>query len=200
MAAEQGSRFSGRMQELRREAILDAAWRRAAEVDWSEVRVADLAEEVGVARQTIYNEFGAKPQLAAALMAREMQHVSRGLVACTAEAADLPGAVRDSLRWLLEQARANPVVSRSLAAARRGSDETLLPLLTVHSTEILASVRRVLVQEYLNRWPELDPARLEAVSEIVIRWTLSQLLSPSDLDEDPLIDQVAAGAVLVVQG
>ena len=61
------------MHELLRTSILDAAWDAAAKTDWNNVRVVDIAETVGVSRQTIYNEFGTKEDLAQALFNREVE-------------------------------------------------------------------------------------------------------------------------------
>ena len=39
---------------------MDAAVRLTAQIGWSQVTMARLAQEVGVSRQTVYNEVGTK--------------------------------------------------------------------------------------------------------------------------------------------
>ncbi len=70
--------FRARVHDMLRTSILDSAWTRAAKVPWSQVRIADIAEDVGVSRQTIHNEFGTKDQLAEALFEREMHVFLQG--------------------------------------------------------------------------------------------------------------------------
>ena len=55
-----------------RERVVDAAVRLTAQIGWSQVTMARLAQEVGVSRQTVYNEVGTKPGLAEAMILREL--------------------------------------------------------------------------------------------------------------------------------
>ncbi len=54
------------------ERVVDAAVRLTAETGWSQVTMAKLADEVGVSRQTVYNEIGTKSGLAEAMILREL--------------------------------------------------------------------------------------------------------------------------------
>ena len=56
-----------------RERILDAAWQITSEQGWSAITMSRLGEAAGVSRQSVYNEFGTKQQVAEALVARELQ-------------------------------------------------------------------------------------------------------------------------------
>ena len=53
------------------ERILATAAEMTAEVGWSGVTMAALAERVGVSRQTVYNEWGSRDRLAEAMVLRE---------------------------------------------------------------------------------------------------------------------------------
>ena len=62
-----------------RERVVDAAVRLTAQIGWSQVTMARLAEEVGVSRQTVYNEVGTKPGLAEAMrLVNPLGRLSRG--------------------------------------------------------------------------------------------------------------------------
>src|SRR3954465_6111415 len=54
-----------------RDALLDAAYDAAVSGDWARTRMLDVANDAGVSRQTLYNEFGSKDALAQALAMRE---------------------------------------------------------------------------------------------------------------------------------
>lgn len=189
-ASPQEDSFRTRVHRMLRTAILDAAWERAARLDWADVRIADLADDVGVSRQTIYNEFGAKDQLGAALFRREMEGIQVGVLAVTAEAPDFRSAMHASLVWMLAEARKNPVLERVLSAAREGSRESLLPMLTVRADLMILPLRSAVAEAYLLRWPGTSVRRAELVADLLIRFGLSQLILPSDFPEETVIDQI----------
>ena len=56
-----------------RDRLVTAAARFTAENGWAELTMAKLADLVGVSRQTVYNEIGGKPQLAEAMVLRELE-------------------------------------------------------------------------------------------------------------------------------
>jgi len=54
------------------ERVLDAASEITREQGWGHVTMAKVAGLAGVSRQTVYNEFGAKPGLGQAMVLREL--------------------------------------------------------------------------------------------------------------------------------
>ena len=56
-----------------RDRLLTAAARFTAEHGWGALTMAKLADLIGVSRQTVYNEIGGKPQLAEAMVLRELE-------------------------------------------------------------------------------------------------------------------------------
>ena len=52
--------------------MVAAAVRMNTTEGWSHVTMSRLAQAVGVSRQTVYNEIGSKPQLAEAMILREL--------------------------------------------------------------------------------------------------------------------------------
>lgn len=187
-----GGSFRDRMHAMLRESILEAAKARASQVDWSQVRIADIAEDVGVSRQTIYNEFGSKDQLGQAVFAHEMAAYTAGILETTKDAANLGEAIRSSVTWILAQTRANEMVQRTLRDARTGhsSTETLLPLLTVNAHHILLPARAALVDYFESRWPSGDLGRTTLLVELVIRFVISFVIVPSDLPEEVMVDTI----------
>lgn len=190
-----GGLFRDRVQSLLRSSILDVAWERAAEVSWSQVRMADLADEVGVSRQTIYNEFGSKDDLVLALFEREKDRFLAGFEQQMTAGAHFDAAIRASIMWLLDEVLEHRVLSRMVADARAGSTDGLIPLLTVHSDAIIKPVREQVVQMLMERWPKLDREAAEVSTEHTVRFILGQLVTPTDLDRDRMVDGILAMTV-----
>lgn len=184
--------FRERMHAMLRESILDAATARASEVDWSQVRVADIADDVGVSRQTIYNEFGTKDQLAAALFEREMAGYVVGILEATADSADLGAAIRASVHWILARARSNEMLQRTLRESRTGGagTESLLPLVTVNADKVLLPARAALVDYFESRWPSGDREHSTRLVELVIRFVISFVVLPSDQPDVLMVDAI----------
>ncbi|UUZ61470.1 TetR/AcrR family transcriptional regulator [Nocardioides sp. B-3] len=168
------------MHELMRESILDAASEAAAGRDWTDVRIADVAETVGISRQTIYNEFGTKDQLGTALFEREVTRFGDGMVEQVRAADSFRDAVRAAFTWMLKEAGESALLNRILTAHQHGDRESLLPMLTVHADIFIRPLREQLADAFLERWA--GPTTLEAqqVAEMVIRPGQSRVtLSPA---------------------
>lgn len=191
--------FRSRVRSMLRATILDTARRLAIERDWAEVRIADIADEVGVSRQTIYNEYGAKEALGAALFAREIEEHCDVLVEGVRKAPDLPTAVRRTIETSLTTARKHPVVQRLLAPAGDGSGSPMLPLLTTRADMIVVPVRTRLAEIYQERFPGSSPERVELLTDLTVRATLSQVVLPSDLPEDEVVGAIVEMAVAAVR-
>jgi AcrR family transcriptional regulator len=189
--------FRAKVQEMLHTAILDAAWKRASEVDWQAVRISDIADDVGISRQTIYNEFGGKDAVARALFERDLAKFVEGLRECTDRAPDFETALRESLTWMLGETSRHPVLRRTLRAARAGSEQTLLPLLTVNVEVVLLPMRAALVEIYGGRWPHWDAEATALTCDLVIRQTISQLVAPSDFPQEQVIERIVT---MVIHG
>lgn len=91
-----------------RQALLDAAFRALGDAPWRTVRMVDVATLAYVSRQTLYNEFGTKGGLAAALLRRAADGYLAGVDrALTAPAPDRPAAVA---LWTVRAAREDALV------------------------------------------------------------------------------------------
>ena len=55
-----------------RDRVVIAAVELTTTVGWAQVTMARLADQVGVSRQTVYNEIGSKPRLAEAMILGEL--------------------------------------------------------------------------------------------------------------------------------
>lgn len=162
-----------------RERIVDAAVRLTSEVGWSQVTMAKLADDVGVSRQTVYNEIGTKPGLAEAMILRELERFLAVVeLAFDRHPDDIVEAIRDASRIVLEHAHGNPLL-HAVVSATHGADTELLPLLTTHAESLLVVAKSVIAARTVRYALGLDDARLDAATDMVVRLVLSHVMQPS---------------------
>lgn len=174
-----------------REAMLSAAHDLAVARGWGAVRMGEVAQHVGVSRQTLYAEFGSKEALGQALVLRETDLFLLGVgEALERRRGDLPGAIRDAVGYTLEVARENPLLQTVLTGSATG-DETLLPLLTSRSEPLLARSSDVLCAWIGEQYPELDVDLVDTTVDAVVRLVISHLVMPAAGGTDEVADQLA---------
>jgi AcrR family transcriptional regulator len=165
-----------------RDRLVSSAIELTVERGWSALTMAKLADRVGVSRQTVYNELGAKPQLAEAMVMRELEtflaHVDG---AFRAEPGDLVAAIREAARRALALAGDSPLLHAVLSSSQ-GAESDLLPLLTTHSAPVLAVAGRM-IREHVTTYPDatanLPDDRLESLIDMVVRLVISHVMQPS---------------------
>lgn len=162
-----------------RERVLEAAVSLTSDVGWAQVTMARLADEVGVSRQTVYNEIGSKPRLAEAMILRELERFL-GLVtlAFDAHATDLVGAIRAASEAVLEASQDNKLL-HAVVSATHGADTELLPLLTTHAGALLSTAKVVVVDRVAPYDVGLGDEELDAAIDMVVRVVLSHVMQPS---------------------
>lgn len=172
--------FRESVRTLMRDRLLDAASDLAIERGWSQVTMAKIAEQVGVSRQTVYNELGTKPQLAEELVMRELERflavVRMRLLAHT----DVVEGIRDACEGALTMGESHPLV-RTMLSSVRGEGNDLLPLLTTESQEIIEAAK-ALILHILNTHYEpigLTGPRLDWAVESIVRLVLSGITRPT---------------------
>jgi AcrR family transcriptional regulator len=146
---------------------------------WAQVTMARLAAEVGVSRQTVYNEIGTKPALAEAMILAELDRFL-GVVAQAFDSHpdDLIGAIEAAAHGVLDVAQGNDLL-KAVVSATHGADTELLPLLTTHAESLLAAAKLVVAERVAAYDVGLDPERLDAAIDMVVRVVLSHVMQPS---------------------
>ena len=138
-----------------------AAARFTAEHGWGALTMGKLADLVGVSRQTVYNELGGKPQLAEAMVMRELDlfldHVDSAFLD---NPDDLVAAIEAAAFRVLELARTDPLLHAILSSSQ-GADSELLPLLTTNSEGLLEAAGQMIRAHVaqLRRAPRRAPRR-----------------------------------------
>jgi len=162
-----------------RDRLCDAAAVVITSEGWARVTMARLADEVGVSRQTVYNEIGTKNDLAEAVVLRELDRFLAGVIRSFDEnPTDLVQAIRDSARRVLKYAQKNPLL-HAVVSATHGADTELLPLLTTHAESLLVAVKMVVGERLAGYQIDLPADRLDASIDMVVRLVLSHVMQPS---------------------
>ncbi len=161
------------------ERVVDAAVRLTAETGWSQVTMAKLADEVGVSRQTVYNEIGTKSGLAEAMILRELERfLAVVTIAFDDHPDDLVAAIGAASRTVLEHAQDNRLL-HAVVSATHGADTELLPLLTTHAESLMAAAK-VVISERIGPYDvPLDAGHLDAAIDMVVRVVLSHVMQPT---------------------
>ncbi len=162
-----------------RDRLCDAAAAVITNEGWARVTMARLADEVGVSRQTVYNEIGTKNDLAEAVVLRELDRFLAGVIRSFDEnPTDLVQAIRDSARRVLKYAQKNPLL-HAVVSATHGADTELLPLLTTHAESLLVAAKMVVGERLAGYQIDLPADRLDASIDMVVRLVLSHVMQPS---------------------
>jgi AcrR family transcriptional regulator len=167
------------------ERVLDATAAITVEHGWASVTMAKVAALAGVSRQTVYNEYGAKPALGLAMVLRELERFLAGVAHELDTHDDLVEAIRSAAERTLRSAQENPLLNRMLASAHTvsaggpGGDSELLPFLTTDAEPLILAAKDVIAGR-ITRFPDLgmSAAELDAAIDAIVRLVLSHVMQP----------------------
>ncbi len=164
-----------------RDRLLDAAARITAGDGWGAVTMAKVADEVGVSRQTVYNELGSKPRIAEELVMRELGRFLDIVRTRMAAEDDLVDALRSACEGTLEAAAANPLMKAILESAHTGGND-LLPLLTTEAQGLIGTATDVVLDTLAEQGFTIGLSGPEqrAAVDAVIRLVLSHVMQPAE--------------------
>jgi len=157
--------------------LLDAAAAITTESGWSAVTMTKIADVVGVSRQTVYNELGSKPQIAQALVDRELGRFLDLVRERMAAQRELGPALQAACQGALETSAANPLVRAIFESAHTGGSD-LLPLLTTDSAALIADATAFISGVIAEQdFPvSISAERLQVVVENLVRLTISHMM------------------------
>ncbi|WP_255308010.1 TetR/AcrR family transcriptional regulator [Streptomyces marincola] len=159
-----------------REALLEAAGAAVAERPWDRVRMTGVAAAAGVSRQSLYNEFGDKAGLGAALAAhRTAVFLDRFLVFCrTRRHQPRQRALAAATDWIVAAAREDHVVR----AALTGCAGTGPPSRTREPWHLIRDLRDRAADAFRARGGPPDAETRDAC-ETAVRLAVSYLVVPA---------------------
>jgi AcrR family transcriptional regulator len=195
--------FAEATRSLLRETVLRAAHDLLSERDWSAVTMAEVARAAGVSRQTVYNEFGNRAELAQAYASWAGDQLLDDVERCVADHRDdLLGALVAAFTVFLDLGSGHPLI-RSLADPE-GSGELAAALASGRTSLVIEGATARLVDIITRTWPELPPPAVSSAAEVIVRLAVSHLLHPTGSHEaaaqqvadvlSPLLAQLQARA------
>jgi AcrR family transcriptional regulator len=184
---------------LLRESVLDAVGELLADDAWPAVRMSDVAVAAGVSRQTLYNAFGGRDELAGAYLLRESERFLAAIDdAIAANANDAREALRAAAELFLSLAAAHPMI-RAVASGRH---DEWVALATTRGEPLLTTMSARLADRIEQTWPEISPGDALLLAENLVRLAISYAVLPSDTPEQtagqltrvlgPFVDELIA--------
>lgn len=162
-----------------RDRLIEVASQITCDTGWSDVTMARLAAQVGVSRQTVYNELGGKPALGQALVLCELERFLAVVATELDRNDDVVEAIRSAARNILVMAQHNPLLHAVLSAGVGGTGE-LLPYLSTQAKPVMAAAIEVIAERVPARFPDLGLSadRLEVALDTIVRLVLSHVMQP----------------------
>ena len=140
------------------------------------VSMAAVAREVGVSRQTLYNEFGDREGLLTALADRENATVLAAVLGeLDAHGDDLVGAVAAAAGLAVRMAQ-DDVLHKALLTG----DSSTVGVIVGHGESILLRSTAQLSEFMHRRFPDLDPEDTLLLVDVVVRFVQSHLMVPHE--------------------
>ncbi|MCB0864085.1 MAG: TetR family transcriptional regulator [Solirubrobacterales bacterium] len=171
----------------RRDAILDAVGELLADDSWHDVTMAEIAGRARVSRQTLYNAFGSRDELAQAYLLREAgRFLSAVEEAVVSAAPDARRALNSAAELFLSLASTHPMV-RALSTQE---GEELVALATVRGGALLIGMTDRLSELITANWPDVDPEGARLLAATLVRLAISHAVLPTGPPEETAADIV----------
>jgi AcrR family transcriptional regulator len=178
--------FQAEVRSLLRERVLDAAYDLVCSEGWRAVNMSRIAIQVGISRQVLYKEFGAKQAVGEALVQRETDRFVGGVVsAIQAHPDDLAAGLAAGAAFTLRAGADDALVKASMTRAR-SAEVGLTPLLTAGSRPIWAGAMEAIAGAARDFYdlPASIERQLKSIVEVDVRLTFSHMWQPmSSVDE-----------------
>ena len=186
------SNFQAEVRQLLRDRVLDAAYTLVCAEGWGAVNMSQIAAMVGISRQVLYKEIGAKQALGQALVQRETDRFIAGVTsAMRAHPDDVAAGLAAGAAFTLRAGAHDPLVEASMARAR-DAEVGLTPLLTVGPTPIWRGAMDAIaaaVREF-HDLPDPIDRQLDSIVEVDVRLTFSHLHQPMGNTIDEAVEQI----------
>lgn len=176
------ARFADTARALLRNTLLDVVEELLTDRTWSEIKMAEVARNAGVSRQTLYKEFGSREGFAQAYILREAdRHLAAVDEVIRARRDDPEAALAAGVETFLVSAAKDPMIKAIVAGEHR---ERLLSLVTNQAGPVLRSTTERLGEILAEIWPTAAPRAVASVADLVVRLAVSHTASPSATPAD----------------
>jgi AcrR family transcriptional regulator len=172
--------FQAEVRLLLRDRVLDAAYDLVCAEGWRAVNMSRIALQVGISRQVLYKEFGAKQALGEALVQRETDRFVTGVVsAIKRHPDDMAAGLAAGAAFTLRAGADDALVKANMERARN-AEVGLTPLLTTGPRPIWAGAMDAIaaaVREFYELAESIE-RQLESIVEVDVRLTFSHMWQP----------------------
>jgi AcrR family transcriptional regulator len=176
MATEKRTPYPVAARELLRDSLLDGASDLLQQRDWSEITMADIAAAAGVSRQTLYSEFGSRPEFAQAIFLREADRFLMAVEEAVNSRLDDPVAALAAAFDVFLTAAADDPVIRSVVSGE--GNDSLLPYVTTQGQPVVEQAAHRLAAVISAGWPKVDDEAIALLAECVVRLAISYAALP----------------------
>ena len=161
---------------LLRDTILDSVGGLITDRGWAATTMSDVAAASGVSRQTIYNEFGSRPELAQAFVLRESERFIFAVSDAVRTNHDQPWvALQAALEVFLTAAASDPLFK---SVIDRDGEASMLSLLTTEGGPLVSYTTGVLRELILEIWPGVDDHDAYTLANALVRLAISHASLP----------------------
>ena len=179
------SKYAAASKILLRDSVLDAVGELLADDAWADVTMAEVAERAGVSRQTLYNSFGGRDELAQAYLMREAERFLEAIEEAVVSNVDDPRrALTQAAELFLSLASTHPMV-RALSTQ---DGEELVALATIRGGALLIGMTDRLSELILSNWPGVDPEGARLLAATLVRLAISHAVLPTGEPERTAAD------------
>jgi AcrR family transcriptional regulator len=174
-------RYAEASRTLLRETVLRATDGLLVDHSWREVTMAQVARASGVSRQTLYNEFGNRAELAQAYAVWAGDQLLDEVERCVALHDALDDALVAAFTVFLDLGSDHPLIR---ALGDEGGMDDLAGALRGPENPIVIGASARLERIISAAWPFLPTDAVSSVSEVLVRLAISHLLLPTASSED----------------
>jgi len=193
-AAREQRGYPAAARALLRETLLDAARELLGLEGWARVTMAQVAARAGVSRQTLYNTFGSRDELAQALVLREQERLLAGVQETIRSNIEQPvRALGSAFEWFLTLAAEDPALRRALTDQE---PDGMVALLTTRGAPVVLGAAARLAELIGAAWPQAPRADVELISDCLVRLAISHAMLPA---AEPAATARAIAALLAPQ-
>ena len=161
---------------LMRDSVLDAVGELLAQRAWTDVTMAAVAGRAGVSRQTLYNAFGNREELAQAYLMREAERFLAAIEDAVVSNADDPRrALTQAAELFLSLVSTHPMVR----AISTQEGEQLVAMATTRGGALLGGMTDRLSELILANWPTVDPDGARLLAATLVRLAISHAVLPT---------------------
>jgi AcrR family transcriptional regulator len=162
--------------QLLRDSLFDAARRLLVDRSWAQITMAEVAQESGVSRQTLYKEFGSRDEFAQQFVIREgARYLEVVEQAILSNLDDPRAAVAAGLEVFLTAASEDALMRMLLEDDGTGG---MLPLITTQSRPVLEWASERLRQVMRAGWPGVSEEDTELLADSFVRLAISYVTMP----------------------